>query len=209
MNARAGTARRAATTDGSLGMWVFLASEVLFFSVLFLGYLTMRLHHPLGFAAASRETEWKLGGINTAVLLTSSLCIALASLYARTRRARLCGWLLAGTFLLGLLFLFLKCLEYADDFHHHLVPWLHFAATGADPDGMRQFFLMYFVMTGAHAVHLIVGLGVVTFLFIRLQRVRSKRAIPHEAIELGGLYWHLVDIIWVFLFPLLYLVART
>ena len=190
-------------------MWVFLASEVLFFGVLFFGYLGMRLHHPQGFAEGSRHTDWVLGSANTAVLLTSSLSIALAALYASARRLRVAAAWLAMTLLLGAVFLGIKALEYAHDFANHLVPWLPFQAAGSDVTGMKQFFLLYFVMTGAHAVHLIVGLGVVVVLFLRAIRTKVRGRKVIEAIELGGLYWHLVDIIWIFLFPLVYLVSRS
>lgn len=201
--------RKPTSSDGQIGMWVFLASEALFFGVLFFSYLATRLHHPLGFAAGSRKTDWILGTINTAILLSSSLTIALASLYAKSRRLRASAWMLAGTFLLGCAFFALKLLEYAHDFQSNLVPWLPFAATGPDAAGMQQFFLLYFIMTGAHAVHLVVGLGLVALLFTRAIRMRPARAQTAEMIELGGLYWHLVDIIWIFLFPLLYLVSRA
>lgn len=192
-----------------IGMWVFLASEALFFGVLFFGYLATRLHHPQGFAAGSRETEWVLGTLNTAILLTSSLTVALAVEYHRVRQPRAAAWLLVATFILGSAFLSLKLLEYVHDFERHLVPWLAFAATGPDASGMQQFFLLYFVMTGAHAVHLVVGLGLVAVLWWRGISRRSARAASSHELELGGLYWHLVDIIWIFLFPLLYLVSRT
>lgn len=190
-------------------MWVFLASEVLFFSVLFFGYLGMRFHHPQGFAEGSHRTDWVLGSANTAVLLTSSMSIALAAFYAKAKRVRLAAALLAMTLLLGTVFLGIKILEYTHDFENHLAPWLPFAATGADVVGMKQFFLLYFVMTGAHAVHLIIGMGVVVLLLVRALRSKAHRTKVIEGIELGGLYWHLVDIIWIFIFPLLYLVARV
>lgn len=206
--AAAATTRKPTSAKGELGMWVFLASEVLFFGVLFVGYMATRLHHPQGFAAGSRETDLILGTTNTAVLLTSSLTIALATLYAQGRRLQTAAWLLAITILLGCTFLSLKFLEYAHDYHKDLVPWLTFAAKEPDPVGMKQFFLLYFVMTGAHAVHLIAGLTLVAVLFRRALRA-AQLAKTAQAIELGALYWHLVDIIWIFLFPLLYLVSRT
>ncbi len=209
MTAQAVGAHKSAAPTGSLGLWVFLASEMLFFGVLFLGYLVTRLHHSQGFVEASRHTEWLLGGINTAVLLTSSLTVALAVLSAKARAKRACAWMLAATLLLGLTFLTLKLLEYTHDFEHHLVPWRPFAVNGADPAGARQFFFLYFVMTGAHAVHLVVGLAVIASLLIGLSRRADLRRATAEAVELGALYWHLVDIIWIFLYPLLYLVSRA
>lgn len=190
-------------------MWVFLASELLFFGVLFYGYLATRLHHPLGFASGSRDTQWVIGAINTAVLLTSSLTAALAASYAKVRSWRWCRWMLGLTFTLGLTFLVLKLLEYADDYQRHLVPWLRFAASGLDPEGMRQFFLLYFVTTGAHALHLVIGLTVIAVLFVRVANGPLRQGSSAREVELTGLYWHLVDIVWIFLFPLLYLVSRT
>ena len=191
------------------GMWVFLLSELLFFSVLFFGYLGMRLHHPQGFVAGSRRTDLVLGTLNTAVLLSSSLGIALAAHFARATRLRLAAVFLAITLLLGTTFLGVKILEYVHDFRNHLVPWLPFAATGADAAGMRQFFLLYFLMTGAHALHLIIGLGVIMVLLRRAMSPTGRQRALIGEIELGGLYWHLVDIIWIFIFPLLYLVSRS
>lgn len=206
MSARSTTLGAAAHT-AELGMWVFLASEMLFFGVLFFAYIMGRLHHPAAFAAASRHTDLLLGTINTATLLTSSLTMALAARAARGRRWRPCAGLLAATFVLGLTFLALKLLEYHDDFKQHLVPGIFFSLPGADRAGLEQFFYMYFVTTGAHAIHLLVGLGLVAVLTARTLRAGAR--LPARMVEVGGLYWHLVDIIWIFLFPLLYLVSRT
>jgi cytochrome c oxidase subunit III len=201
------TAPRQETENGRLGMWVFLASEVLFFGVLFCGYTITRIHHAAAFASASRHTDLVLGSINTAVLLTSSLAVALAARSARLNRWRQAAGLLAATGVLGAVFLGLKLLEYSHDFEQHLLPGAGFALTAPDAVGQQQFFLAYFVMTGAHAVHLIVGLGVMAVLAWLASRARRRPRA--EVIELGALYWHLVDIVWIFLFPLLYLVSRA
>jgi cytochrome c oxidase subunit 3 len=182
-------------TSAEVGMWVFLATEVLFFSVLFFGYLITRIHYPEAFAAASRRTDVVLGTLNTAILLTSSLTMALAVHSQELRAARAARVWLAATFILGAIFFGIKMLEYAHDYHEHLVPWLHFEFPGPQTQGARLFFLMYFVMTGAHAIHLLVGL--------------SLLATVRRNLEVVGLYWHLIDIVWIFLYPLLYLVART
>ena len=205
----AGTPLPEEQTVGELGMWVFLVSEMLFFSVLFFGYLVTRLHHPLGFAAASRHTDVLLGSVNTAVLLTSSLTMALAGRSVSHGGKRGSTALLAATAALGTVFLALKFLEYAHDARDHLVPWHDFSfAPGDDIAGARQFFLLYFIMTGAHAVHLIVGISLVLIVMVGVARGRhgARSAGP---VEITGLYWHLVDIVWIFLYPLLYLVSRT
>jgi cytochrome c oxidase subunit III len=190
-------------------MWVFLVSEVLFFSVLFFGYLVTRLHHPLGFALGSRHTDVIIGSLNTAVLLTSSLSMALAGRSAAGGSTRSATALLAVTAALGTAFLALKALEYGHDIQHHLVPWRDFSlASAADDGGARLFFLLYFIMTGAHALHLLVGISLV--LVVMAAVARGRRRTRHaETVEITGLYWHLVDIVWIFLYPLLYLVSRT
>ena len=188
----------------TLGMWVFLATELMFFGALFLGYLHVRLGDPAGVAEASHHTHEWLGTINTAVLLTSSFGMALAVMAANAgarRAAR--GWLVA-TALLGAGFLAIKGTEYALEWRDGLVPGLHF--TVPDPHGTtRLFFDLYFLMTGVHAVHLAIGLAIVAVLVFRL---RSPGLAPGraQAIELTGLYWHFVDVVWVFLYPLFYLV---
>lgn len=196
------------TETDTLGMWVFLATEVLFFGVLFFGYVATRLHYPEAFALASRHTDITLGSINTGVLLTSSLAMALAVRSVSLGAVRAGAWLLIATVVLGLVFLALKSIEYAHDYAEHLVPWLNFEFTPAERAGARLFFYLYFVMTGAHAVHLIVGLALVTFMLSRVWRGRID-ASSVAPLEVTALYWHLIDIIWIFLYPLLYLVSRT
>jgi cytochrome c oxidase subunit 3 len=194
---------------GEFGMWVFLASEVLFFSVLFFGYLVTRLHHPLGFAVGSRHTDLIIGSLNTAVLLTSSLTMALAGRSASGGAKRPTTALLAVTAGLGAAFLALKGLEYLHDIQHHLVPWRDFSLSFApDAGGARLFFLLYFLMTGAHALHLLIGISLLLIVMTAVARGR-QRTRHAETVEITGLYWHLVDIVWIFVYPLLYLVSRT
>lgn len=192
----------------TLGMWVFLATEVLFFGVLFGGYLLIRLVHSEAFAIASQRTDLALGSINTAVLLTSSLSMALAvrasSLGVRRGAA---GWLLV-TLLLGLLFLGIKGIEYHKDFAEGLVPVLRFEYSGPHRQGVALFFFLYFVMTGLHALHLIIAIGVVGAIAVRTVRGRFSDSY-YTPVEMAGLYWHFVDIVWIFLYPLLYLVSRA
>jgi len=188
-----------------LGMWVFLGTELLFFGGLWVAYLYGRTHWPQGFAEASRHTDVVLGTVNTAVLLTSSAAIALAhacSEHAPHRRwtARLL-WLTAA---LGLVFLVIKGLEYRKEWHEHLFPNADFALAGTP--GAALFFWLYFVMTGLHAVHLIIGMGGVGVFAWASSRERPW--VQPRRVEVMALYWHFVDVVWIFLYPLLYLVLR-
>jgi len=194
-----------------LGIWIFLATEILFFGVLFTAYTFTRYHHPGAFAAASRLTNVVLGSSNTAVLLTSSLTMALAVRAAKLGRRRILTAWLAATLVLGLAFLVIKAIEYTLDYQQHLVPGINF--TYAGPDLLRAqyvelFFYLYFVATGVHALHLIIGVGVVGSIAVLAARGAFSKAY-FTPVEVGGLYWHLVDVIWIFLYPLLYLVARA
>jgi len=183
---------------GKLGMWVFLASEVLFFGGLFVAYLYGRTHWPQGFAAASRHTDVVLGTANTAILLTSSAVVALAVACAQDEhQRRRTSRLLALTAALGLAFIAIKGVEWHAEWRDGLVPGPAFAL--AVP-GAQQFFALYFVMTGLHAVHMIVG--VATLGILARGRPRASR------VEVAALYWHFVDLVWIFLYPLLYLVER-
>ncbi|MFO1397016.1 MAG: cytochrome c oxidase subunit 3 [Burkholderiales bacterium] len=191
---------------GTLGMWTFLTTETMFFGALLFAYAVARGHFPVAFAAASRHTDLLLGTINTAVLLTSSLCMALAATAASARaRIATVGWLVATT-LLGLAFCGIKLAEYAIDYREHLVPVLDFAF---DPPalaaGAETFFWLYFTTTGLHLVHLVIGIGMVLVLAARAYRARARNL--DTTIDAAGLYWHFVDVVWIFLYPLLYLVA--
>jgi cytochrome c oxidase subunit 3 len=193
-----------------LGIWVFLASEILFFGALFAAYAFLRYRYPEAFAAASRLTNIALGSLNTGVLLTSSLTMALGVRAAKLGRGRaLIGWL-GATATLGLVFLAIKGAEYYLDYAEHLIPGVNFqhAAAGADARQVEMFFYLYFFTTGVHALHLIIGIGVVAAITL----MASRRAFTPDyftPVEVAGLYWHLVDIVWIFLYPLLYLVSRA
>lgn len=190
-----------------LGMWVFLATEVLFFGGLFLAYTVYRYLYPDVFAAASRHTEVILGGSNTAVLLLSSTLMALAVRAAQLGRRRNLVWLLLGTALLGLLFMGIKGVEDDKDFTDHLVPGASFVWDEANPQAAEMFFWLYFAMTGLHAIHVTVGIVLMLVLAILAARRRFEHG-NYMPIEIAGLYWHFVDIVWVFLFPLLYLAGH-
>ncbi len=188
----------------SFGMWVFLSSELLFFGPLLFGYLYLRMHHPEATGMASRHTDMLLGTVNTAILLTSSFCMALAGYAAQAGARRRAARLLALTALLGVAFLAIKGFEWRQEFGEHLFPGAGFhPADGRDAAtvyAMELFFLLYFAATGLHALHL--SIGVMACLWL----MRGPRA---GTVELAGLYWHFVDVVWVVLYPLLYLTARA
>src|SRR5258708_3011440 len=191
----------------TLGMWVFLASEVMFFGALFLGYPGYRAPYPAAFADASRHLNAALGAINTGVLLTSSTAMALAVHAAQVgKRRRLVIFLLI-TLALGVLFLCIKAVEYYQEYREHLMPLfgLPFIYDGASPDRAKLLFHLYFIMTGLHALHLTIGIVVIAIMtFLALRGHFSPER--HAGIELTGLYWHFVDLVWIFVFPLLYLI---
>jgi cytochrome c oxidase subunit 3 len=192
----------------TLGMWVFLVTEVLFFGGLFAAYSVYRSWYPDAFAAASHSLDITLGAINTAALITSSLTMALAVRAAQTGERTLVMWLLAATMLLGLVFLGIKAVEYADKFAHHHVPGTDFHFEEAELARHAQiFFSLYFVMTGLHALHMIIGLGIMAWMLWWAWNGTITREYA-SPIEVSGLYWHFVDIVWIFLFPLLYLIGR-
>jgi cytochrome c oxidase subunit 3 len=196
----------------SFGMWVFLSSELLFFGPLLFGYLYLRMHDPAATGMASRHTDMLLGTVNTAVLLTSSFCMALAGHAAQGGGRRRAARLLALTALLGVVFLCIKGYEWHQEFAEHL-----FVGRGFRPDnatdpatvhGMELFFLLYFAATGLHALHLSIGIGACLWLMLAL-RHPPPRGPGNESVELAGLYWHFVDVVWIVLYPLLYLTARS
>jgi cytochrome c oxidase subunit III len=197
-------AQSAATT---LGMWVFLVTEVLFFGGLFLTYSVYRLWYPAAFAAASHELDVMLGTINTAVLITSSLTMALAVHAAQTGERKQLMLLLVATMLLGSVFLGIKGFEYHEKFVEHHVPGPDFQFAPEYFRNAQIFFSLYFVMTGLHAVHMIIGLGLMTWMLVWSWNGTITRDYA-SPIEIAGLYWHFVDIVWIFLFPLLYLLGR-
>ena len=192
----------------ALGMWVFLVTEVLFFGGLFLAYTIYRWQNARGFAHASLHMDIALGTLNTAVLICSSLTMAMAVHSAAMGKKRLLIGFLVATMLLGGAFLGIKAVEYTDHIHHHLLPGpgFHYPVP-ADARAAEMFFSLYFAMTGLHGLHMIVGLGLLTTLLVLARRGRFT-AEYHSPVEICGLYWHFVDIIWIFLFPLLYLIGR-
>jgi len=188
-----------------LGMWLFLAQEVMFFGGLFACYTIYRNLYPAAFAAGSAHLNWKLGALNTAVLIGSSLTMAMAVHAAAVgARRQIVAYLLA-TVALGSTFLGVKVVEYADKFHHHLVPGAHFRFEGPLARPAEIYYALYFAMTGLHALHMVIGIPILLTLAWLAHRGRYS-ADYHAPVELTGLYWHFVDIVWIFLFPLLYLI---
>jgi len=189
----------------SLGMWAFLATEILFFGGLFLSYIVYRETYSVAFAQAARHTNLLDGTVNTSLLLTSSLAMSFAIHSARLGLRRpLLGWLLL-TMFLGCCFLAVKGLEYKSDIAEHLVPGKHFAQ-GMPPQS-QLFWFLYWMMTGVHSLHLLVGLGVLGVIACMAKGGKFSEQY-HTPVVISGLYWHFVDVIWVWLYALLYLVNR-
>jgi len=212
----------------SLGMWVFLAQEIMFFGGLFLLYLIYRMNYYPVFAMASSSIDVKWGAINTVVLIGSSVTMAMAVHSAQLGHRKLLVLFLVGTIILGGTFLGIKAIEYKAKYDEHHVPGMenfHFepeaGLNGVTPEvsealsrnegfqrTARIFFSLYFVMTGTHALHMIVGIGILIPMVVLAWKGRYDSSY-YTPIENFGLYWHFVDIVWIFLFPLLYLINRT
>jgi cytochrome c oxidase subunit 3 len=196
--------------SSALGMWVFIAQEVLFFGGLFATYTVYRVKYHDAFAAASHHLNVNLGAINTAVLICSSLTMALAVRAAALgRRKQIVAWLLL-TVLLGSVFLGVKFVEYREKWEHHLIPGPGFQAHELHLEGdsalnAQLYYSLYFAMTGLHALHMIIGIPIILGLAVYAWKGRygPEWSTP---VELTGLYWHFVDIVWIFLFPFLYLI---
>ena len=200
----------------SLGMWLFLGTEVMFFGGMFVAYLIYRFWYYNEFAAGSRSISLLLGTINTVVLICSSLTVALGVRAAQMGKRKLLVVLLLLTMLFGLAFLGIKGVEWYQKYEEHHIPGSTFSANDLiqnypgihiDPQHEQIYFSLYFALTGLHALHMVIGLGIFTVLTYYAWRGRYTPEY-HTPIELGGLYWHFVDIVWIYLFPLLYLIDR-
>jgi cytochrome c oxidase subunit 3 len=192
----------------TLGMWIFLVTEIMFFSGLFLAYAIYRREFAGVFALASNTLDVVIGAVNTAVLLCSSYTMVLAVRAAQIGSRKALIVFLILTILLGGVFLGVKAYEWNQKFEEHHVPGPSFHLEGTAEQGPAQlFFSLYFTMTGLHALHMVVGEGLMLFL---LWQACAGKYSPsyYTPVDVGGLYWHFVDIIWIFLFPLLYLIAR-
>jgi len=188
-----------------LGMWTFIATEVLFFGGLFLAYVIYRTTFPVEFSIGSRELNFWKGTLNTGVLLTSSLTMAMADAYMKMGRRKAFRTCLLATATLGSIFLAVKFSEYREMYLKSMVPGMPFPA--GTPPAVQLFVFLYFVMTGIHAVHMVLGLGVMGWL-ARLESRGEIAAGRRAPVEMFGLYWHFVDCVWVFLYPLLYLIPH-
>ena len=194
----------------TLGMWIFLITEVMFFGGLFLAYTVYRHVYPEIFAVASTTLNVYIGAANTVVLLCSSLTMVLAVRAAQLGQKDAIVLFLILTLILGGVFLGVKAYEWNEKFEEHHIPGASFHLEGVSPDqeGHAQlFFSLYFAMTGLHALHMIIGAGLLTYLILEARKGRYT-AEYNTPVDLIGLYWHFVDIIWIFLFPLLYLIDR-
>lgn len=191
-----------------LGMWLFLVTEFMFFGALFFAYFLYRTWYPEGFAVASHHMNVTLGTINTVVLLGSSLTMALAVLAAHDGKRKLLIGLLIATIVLGVIFLGIKAVEYYEKYHHHHIPFLGlpFEWDEGHREGAITYLNLYFIMTGLHAFHMVIGLGLMTVLVVAAWRgglLYERSIVVHNS----ALYWHFVDLVWVYLFPFFYLVA--
>jgi cytochrome c oxidase subunit 3 len=191
-----------------LGMWLFLATEVMMFGGLFTGYTVYRILYPLGFGEGSRHLDLTLASVNTIILLISSFVMSFAVQAARVGNRRILVILLSVTALLGVAFMAIKAAEYAGHFNDGMVPGLNWQYAGPRQAEVQLFMLAYFTMTGLHAVHLTVAIVIVLIMLVGVIRSRLQ-PLQYAPIEVMGLYWHFVDIIWVFLLPLLYLLGAT
>jgi cytochrome c oxidase subunit 3 len=187
-------------------MWIFLVTELMFFGGMFTAYVAYRALFPGAFGHASAHLDVRLGTLNTAVLIGSSLTMALAVRAAQLGSRAVTRWL-GLTAALGATFLGVKAWEYAHKLHEGLLPGPHFHYAGADAPQAELFFSIYFAMTGIHALHMVIGLGLLAWLAVQARRGRFGPAW-FTPVEMSGLYWHFVDVVWIFLFPLLYLIGR-
>jgi cytochrome c oxidase subunit III len=214
---------------GTLGMWVFLVTEIMFFGGMFLAYTLYRSSYPEAFASASNHLDITLGAVNTGVLILSSFTMAMAVYFTQMGKRRPQIIALIATLVLGLGFLGIKAVEYKTKYDDRLIPGRLIPARPFDPAVQKEgeppdhhklhllpgatvkhvelFYWIYFAMTGMHALHMIIGAGLLTYLIIFSMRGRFDPEY-HGPVEVIGLYWHFVDIVWIFLFPLLYLLGR-
>jgi len=188
-----------------LGMWLFLSTEILLFVGLFVAYSVYRYSFPNAWAQASRHSEIWAGTTNTFVLITSSLTVALAIHFARENKPRIAALMLGITLVFGLVFMGIKSIEYWNHFHEGALPGKYYHLHEVMLPGVSMYWSLYFLMTGLHGLHVLIGMTVLAVCMYRVLHGYYDSGY-YVGLELGGLYWHLVDLIWIFLFPLIYLV---
>ena len=193
--------------SSTLGMWVFLITEIMFFGGMFTAYMIYRVAYPVAFQQASQHMLFLAGTVNTAVLIGSSLFVAMAVHAAQTGHRKQIVYFLLLALLLGLVFLGIKGIEYHDHWMQHKVPGPAFEFEGTDPQHSEVFFALYFIMTGFHALHMVIGVGLVAIVAYFAWQGRYTPEY-HNPIDNVRLYWHFVDIVWIFLYPLLYLISH-
>ena len=193
---------------GKLGMWLFLVTEIMLFGVFFAGYGLYMYIYPEMFREAHHHLNKVLGAVNTVVLLISSLTMALSIAYIQRDQKTKSMWMLAITFLCAGIFMVVKYFEYTHKFHLGIYPGAYFANQEmmAKFPNIALFFSFYFVMTGTHVLHVLIGMGAIAWIMWRMNR-GDFNSRKFAAVEFVGLYWHIVDLIWIFLFPLVYLVV--
>lgn len=196
----------------TLGMWVFLITEIMFFGGMFLAYTIYRTAFPVIFGLASSSLNLPIGATNTCVLLLSSFTMVMAVRAAQLGQKRMIIFFLIITMLFGFAFLGIKAYEWTEKFEEHHVPAqasFHLdGVTGPDQQGhAKLFFSLYFAMTGLHALHMVVGVCILSFIILQTAK-GTYSAKYYTPVDIAGLYWHFVDIVWIFLFPLFYLIDR-
>jgi cytochrome c oxidase subunit 3 len=189
------------------GMWLFLASETLFFGGLFLIWTYYRYLYPAGFALATRHTEFAIGTVNSVLLITSSFTYACGVAAIRLGDRKFLFRACFVTLMLGAAFMLLKCLEWYLDIDDGLVPGPHFTLTGPGSEGAALFWVFYYIATALHAIHLVIGIGLVAWIAVRACRGTVTEA-SHQSVEIVGLYWSFVDMVWLVMYPLIYLAGR-
>ncbi len=188
-----------------LGMWLFLSTEILLFAGLFACYAFYRFTFPEAFALASRHLDLVMGTVNTIVLITSSFTAAMAVHYAKTSNNKMVSLMIALTLAMAVGFLVIKAFEYGHKFEEGTLPGKYYTSQEMQVPGITLFFTVYFLSTGLHAFHVIIGMGVLAWVMSKSMKNHFNHA-NYTPVELGSMYWHLVDLVWIFLFPMLYLI---
>lgn len=188
------------------GTWLFLCTEILMFGGLFVAYSLFHSLYPELFKEGASHLDWRLGAANTIVLLFSSLTMALGIYFIQVKKTSTASLMLIITLICGFIFMGIKGVEYTSKFHHHMYPGRFYAGEIGEVKNIALYFSFYFMMTGLHALHVLIGMGLITWVLIR--NIRGDFTPGYfMPVELVGLFWHLVDLVWIYLFPLLYLVG--